>query len=304
MSGTSLFALIDDISSILDKVAIQTQSTFVKTSGVVGDDLAVSANQVNGVKPERELPIVWSIAKGSLKNKAIIIPIALAFSYFAPALIPWILVVGGLYLVYEGGEGVVEHFSRSEHQDISENTLLSKNLTKEELEKIEKDKIQGAIKTDMVLSGEIIVIALGTMHSTPFVTQMLTLIGVGIGLTVGVYGVVAGIVKADDIGLHLMQKPNKTIQNWIGRQLVYGMPYFMKVIATIGSIAMFTVGGGILLHNIPFLHHLIDLIPKTLSGSWIGNVLIEYSFGIMIGVLLFMAHQFLMKIFFKLDKSS
>lgn len=285
MAGTSLIALIDDIGAIMDDVAAQTKVAAVKTGGVVGDDLAVSADQVNGVKPERELPIIWGIAKGSLKNKALLIPGALAVSAVAPALIPVALVAGGVYLVYEGGEKIVEKFFHKEHENHSENALEKKHLTKEDHDKIEKEKISGAIKTDLVLSGEIIIIALGSMAAAPLVTQAVALTGIGVGLTAGVYGVVAGIVKADDVGLHLMKKENSPIQNWIGEKLVNGMPKFMKGLSVVGTAAMFTVGGGILAHNIPAVHHLVEMLPHSITASGIGTMAIEASVGLVGGMM-------------------
>lgn len=285
MAGTSLIALIDDIGAIMDDVAAQTKVAAVKTGGVVGDDLAVSADQVNGVKPERELPIIWGIAKGSLKNKALLIPGALAVSAVAPALIPVALVAGGVYLVYEGGEKIVEKFFHKEHENHSENALEKKHLTKEDHDQIEKEKISGAIKTDLVLSGEIIIIALGSMAAAPLVTQAVALTGIGVGLTAGVYGVVAGIVKADDVGLHLMKKENSPIQNWIGEKLVNGMPKFMKGLSVVGTAAMFTVGGGILAHNIPAVHHLVEMLPHSITASGIGTMAIEASVGLVGGMM-------------------
>ncbi len=280
MAGTSLIALIDDIAAIMDDVALMSKVAAKKTAGVVGDDLAVSADQVNGVKPERELPIIWNIAKGSLKNKAILIPAALGISAVAPAVIPVLLIAGGTYLVYEGGEKIVEKLLHKEHENHSENSLEKKHLTKEEHEKIEKEKINGAVKTDLVLSGEIIVIALGSMAAAPLATQAIALGAIGVGLTAGVYGVVAGIVKADDVGLHLMEKKDSPIQNWIGEKLVNGMPKFMKALSVIGTAAMFTVGGGILAHNIPAVHHLVEMLPQALTSSGLGTMAVEAAVGL------------------------
>lgn len=284
MAGTSLIALIDDIAAIMDDVAAQTKVAAVKTGGVVGDDLALSADQVNGVKPERELPIIWQIAKGSMKNKAILIPAALGISAVAPSIIPLLLVAGGTYLVYEGGEKIVEKLFHNKHENHSENALEKQHLTKEDHDKIEKEKISGAIKTDLVLSGEIIVIALGATAGASLAVQALTLTGIGVGLTVGVYGVVAGIVKADDIGLHLMKKKDSPIQNWIGEKLVNGMPKFMKGLSVVGTAAMFTVGGGILAHNIPAVHHLVEVLPQALTSSGLGAMAVEAGVGIVGGL--------------------
>jgi len=283
MAGTTLLTLIDDISYLLDDVATMTKIAAKKTAGVVGDDLALNAGQVTGVQPERELPIIWEVTKGSLKNKIILIPAALGISAGYPLAIPPLLMLGGIYLCYEGSEKIVEKLFHKKHENNSENYLEKKSLTKEEHEIIEKEKINGAVKTDFVLSAEIIVIALGAGASMGLLTQALTLIGIGLGMTVGVYGLVAGIVKADDVGLHLMKNKDSKIKNWIGMQLVNGMPKFMKVLSVVGTAAMFTVGGGILAHNIGAVHHLVEMLPKTGLINAVGSMTIDAVVGLIVG---------------------
>ena len=283
MAGTTLLALIDDISYILDDVATMTKIAAKKTAGVVGDDLALNAGQVTGVKPDRELPIIWEVAKGSLKNKVILIPAALGISAVAPWAIPPLLMIGGTYLCYEGSEKIVEKLFHKKHENNSENYLEKKHLTKEDHDFIEKEKINGAVKTDFVLSAEIIVIALGAGASMGLIAQALTLTGIGVGMTVGVYGLVAGIVKADDVGLHLMEIKESKIKNWIGKQLVNGMPKFMKVLSVVGTAAMFTVGGGILAHNISAVHHLVEMLPKIGLINTVGSMTIDAVVGLIVG---------------------
>lgn len=282
MAGASLLTLIDDIGVILDDVAAMTKIAAKKTAGVVGDDLALNAGQVSGVKAERELPVIWAVAKGSFKNKLILIPAALAISAVAPWAITPLLMVGGIYLCYEGSEKIIEKLFHKSHENHSENALEQKHLTQEEHDKIEKEKIAGAVTTDFVLSAEIIVIALGSAATATLATQALSLSAIGIAMTVGVYGLVAGIVKADDAGLHLMEKKSAFL-NTIGKGLVYGMPKFMKVLSVLGTIAMFTVGGSILAHGIPDVHHLTDMLPKTGWVNTVGTMLIDIGVGLIGG---------------------
>jgi len=284
MAGASLLTLIDDISVILDDVSVMTKVAAKKTAGVVGDDLALNAGQVSGVKAERELPVIWAVAKGSFKNKVILIPAALGISAIAPWAITPLLMIGGTYLCYEGSEKIIEKLFHKEHENHSENALEQKQLTQEEHDKLEKEKIDGAVTTDFVLSAEIIVIALGSAAKASLMTQALSLSAIGIAMTVGVYGLVAGIVKADDVGLHLMQKDNSLLQ-LIGKGLVHGMPKFMKALSVLGTIAMFTVGGSILAHGIPATHHLTDLLPANGWGNTIGTMLIDIGVGLTGGFL-------------------
>ena len=244
MAGASLLALIDDIASILDDVAAMTKVAAKKTAGVLGDDLALNAQQVAGVQAERELPVVWAVAVGSLKNKGILVPAALAISAFLPWLVTPLLMIGGLYLCFEGVEKLAHKFLHPAG-NAPETGLVS-----------EAEKIQGAIRTDFVLSAEIIVIALGTVADKPFMTQVAVLTGIGLLMTVGVYGIVAAIVKMDDLGLHLVGKSN-ALARAVGRGLLLAAPRLMKALAVLGTAAMFLVGGSILVHGLPPVHHLI-----------------------------------------------
>lgn len=253
MAGASLLALLDDIATILDDVAAMTKVAAKKTAGVLGDDLALNAQQVSGVHADRELPVVWAVAVGSLKNKAILVPAALAISALLPWLITPLLMVGGLYLCFEGVEKLAEKFLPG-HAALEEKGLAAdlSNLASHE-----KEKIAGAIRTDFVLSAEIIVIALGTVAGQPFLTQVVVLIGIAILMTVGVYGIVAAIVKLDDLGLLLAARRSRVAQA-TGRLLLSAAPKLMKTLTVIGTAAMFLVGGGILLHGIPTLAHPVE----------------------------------------------
>ncbi len=259
MAGASLLALIDDIASVLDDVALMTKVAAKKTAGVLGDDLALNAQQVSGVRAERELPVVWAVAVGSLKNKLILVPAALMISRFMPSAVMPLLMLGGIYLCFEGVEKLAHRWLHdtddNDAQHAQELALLAQENV--DLPAFEADKIKGAIRTDFVLSAEIVVIALGTVADQSFGTQVVVLSGIGLIMTVGVYGVVAGIVKLDDIGLHLLTKSG-ALARMIGKGLLLTAPRLMKALTVIGTAAMFLVGGGILTHGIPPLHHLIE----------------------------------------------
>ena len=264
MAGSSLLALLDDISTILDDVALLTKVAGKKTAGVLGDDLALNAEQVAGVRAERELPVVWAVAKGSLLNKAILVPAALAISAFAPwAVIP-LLMLGGAYLCFEGCEKLAHKFLHRDDDPEAHRRDLAAALVNPavDLVALERDKIKGAIRTDFVLSAEIIVITLGTVAAADFGTQVAVLTGIAIVMTVGVYGLVAAIVKMDDAGLYLTRLEGKggslKIIRAFGRGLLNAAPWLMKSLAVAGTIAMFLVGGGILVHGIPALAHFIE----------------------------------------------
>ena len=272
MAGTSLLVLLDDIAAVLDDVALMTKVAAKKTAGVLGDDLALNAQQVSGVRAERELPVVWAVAKGSFKNKLILVPAALlisfiedqlkAFGYPIPLIMP-LLMLGGLYLCFEGFEKIAHPFLHSKAEDEAEHQALSEAAQNTEIDLVafEKDKIQGAIRTDFVLSAEIIVITLGTVASMAFMSKLSVLAGISLIMTVGVYGLVAAIVKMDDAGLYLNQRPNSNaFTQAIGRGLLAGAPKLMRVLAIVGTLAMFMVGGGILTHGIDYLHHTIEHI--------------------------------------------
>ncbi|MBI1891121.1 MAG: DUF808 domain-containing protein [Burkholderiales bacterium] len=259
MAASSLLALIDDIATILDDVAVMTKVAAKKTAGVLGDDLALNAQQVTGVNPDRELPVVWAVAKGSFINKVILVPAALAISFFAPwAIIP-LLMIGGAFLCFEGFEKLAHKFLHSKVEDDAHHKELTEALINPaaDMVALEKDKIKGAIRTDFILSAEIIVIALGTVATATFMKQVAVLSGVAVIITISVYGLVAGIVKLDDAGLYLSRK-NSAILQKMGKALLVGAPYLMKSLSVIGTAAMFMVGGSILAHGMPPIHHFLE----------------------------------------------
>ena len=264
--ATSLLALIDDIATILDDVALLSKVAAKKTAGVLGDDLALNAQQVSGVKADRELPVVWAVAKGSFINKAILVPTALAISAFAPWAVTPLLMVGGAFLCFEGFEKLAHRFLHSPAEQAAEREKLSSALADPavDLRAVEKDKIKGAIRTDFILSAEIVAITLGTVQSSPFTTQLTVLSGIALAMTVGVYGLVAGIVKLDDGGLYLSQQAGngawRGFQRSAGSGILLAAPWLMKGLSVAGTIAMFLVGGGILTHGIPPLDHAIEAL--------------------------------------------
>ena len=264
MAGSSLFTLIDDIASVLDDVALMSKVAAKKTAGVLGDDLALNAQQVTGVSADRELPVVWAVAKGSFKNKLILVPAALLIGTFAPwAVIP-LLMLGGAFLCFEGFEKLAHkylHDSAAEHEELRQ--ALSDPQV--DLLTFEKDKIAGAIRTDFILSAEIIVITLGTVAGEPFIKQLSVLALIAVVMTIGVYGLVAGIVKLDDAGLYLSRKASSLLRG-LGNLLLSAAPWLMKSLSVIGTAAMFMVGGGILTHGIPAAHHLIEQLAASAAG--------------------------------------
>lgn len=263
MAGASLLALIDDIATILDDVALMTKVAAKKTAGVLGDDLALNAQQVSGVRAERELPVVWAVGLGSLRNKVILVPAALAISAFLPWAITPLLMLGGLFLCFEGTEKLAHKFLHSAAEDEAQHAeqLAALADAQVDLVALEKEKIQGAIRTDFVLSAEIIVIALGTVADQALGTQLAVLSGIALIMTLGVYGLVAAIVKMDDVGLYLHGKDNGLART-LGKALLLAAPKLMKLLTIVGTAAMFMVGGGILTHGIPgahdLIHHLAD----------------------------------------------
>ena len=260
--ASSLLALLDDIATILDDVAVLTKVAAKKTAGVLGDDLALNAQQVAGVRAERELPVVWAVCKGSLVNKLILVPAALAISAVAPWLVTPLLMVGGAFLCFEGFEKLAHKFLHRAEDDQAHEAALMQALANPEVDllALENDKVKGAIRTDFILSAEIIAITLGTVQASPFATQFTVLAGVALIMTVGVYGLVAGIVKIDDAGLYLSRQSGSGSQA-LGRGLLRAAPILMKVLSVAGTAAMFLVGGGILVHGLPFLHHLLEGLP-------------------------------------------
>ncbi|TVT33163.1 DUF808 domain-containing protein [Marinobacter vinifirmus] len=288
MAGSSLLVLIDDIATVLDDVAVMTKAATKKTAGVLGDDLALNAQQVTGVKPAREIPVVWAVAKGSFINKAILVPAALAISFFVPWLITPLLMLGGAFLCYEGFEKLVHKFLHKEEEQ-KHREELREALKKPEvdLKTVEKDKIKGAVRTDFILSAEIIAITLGTVAGKGFGMQFAVLTVVALMVTVGVYGLVAGIVKLDDAGLYLSQKASAMAQK-VGHGILWLAPWMMKTLSVLGTIAMFLVGGGILTHGIPAvydaIHHvagMVSSVPEVLVTT-LGDGL----FGLLAGAVL------------------
>ena len=271
MAGASLIALLDDIASILDDVSVLTKVATKKTAGVLGDDLALNAQQVSGIKANRELPVVWAVAKGSLVNKAILVPAALAISAVAPWAILPLLMVGGLFLCYEGFEKIWHKLTHREaveaHREELREALVDPSV---DLRTVEKNKIKGAIRTDFILSAEIVVITLGTVASATFGIRVGVLVGIALLMTVGVYGLVAGIVKLDDAGLYLSQRSGDGLLPALSRRLGRGIlafaPWLMKLLSVAGTAAMFLVGGGILSHGIPWIEHWFDEVAKRAAG--------------------------------------
>jgi len=296
MAGTSLLTLLDDIASVLDDIALLTKAAARKTSGVLGDDLALNAEQVSGVRADRELPVVWAVAKGSLRNKLILVPAALLLSAFLPWLITPLLMIGGAYLCYEGFEKVAHKFfcnqaAEAERRSEIVNALIDTDI---DMVEFEKAKIKGAIKTDFILSAEIIVIALGTVKDAVFMTQVAVVTMIALLMTVGVYALVAGIVKLDDAGLLLLK--NKThdvmgkLKQKAGRTILYLAPYLMKTLSIVGTIAMFIVGGGILIHGLPVLQDIFHPLSEILQSVPVaGSVLASIApvfINILVGIIL------------------
>lgn len=267
MAGSSLLVLIDDIATVLDDVALMSKMAAKKTAGVLGDDLALNAQQVSGVRAEREIPVVWAVAKGSFVNKLILVPSALAISAFVPWLVTPLLMVGGAYLCFEGFEKLAHKFLHSKAEDDANHAQLSAAVAEPttDLVAYEKDKIKGAIRTDFILSAEIIAITLGTVADASLTQQVIVMSGIAIVMTVGVYGLVAGIVKLDDLGLWLTRKSGAAAKS-IGNAILRAAPYMMKGLSVIGTAAMFLVGGGILTHGIPVVHHWIESVGAA-AGS-------------------------------------
>lgn len=279
MAGASLLTLIDDIANVLDDVALLTKTATKKTAGVLGDDLALNAQQVTGVSPERELPVVWAVAKGSLWNKAILVPLALAISAFLPWAVTPLLMIGGAFLCYEGVEKLAHRYLHrhktggAQHDDASSKRTSAAH----DPAAFEKEKVKGAIRTDFVLSAEIIAITLGTVATAAFGTRVAVLVGIALLMTVGVYGFVAGIVKLDDAGLHLSRSDRAQALGSAKRALGHGIlraaPWLMKALSVAGTLAMFLVGGGILTHGVPRLDHAIDALAAAAGALPLGGLL-------------------------------
>ncbi|MFB1095402.1 DUF808 domain-containing protein [Vibrio diabolicus] len=272
MAGASLLTLLDDIATVLDDVALMSKMAAKKTAGVLGDDLALNAQQVSGVASEREIPVVWAVAKGSFKNKLILVPSALLISAIIPWLIMPLLLIGGLFLCFEGAEKVLEKVFPHSHPHEEKEELVN---TGESIEEYEKRKVAGAIRTDFILSAEIIVIALGTVTGASLVTQILVVSLIAVIMTIGVYGLVAGIVKLDDLGFYLeIRSKGKGWMVKVGSALVAFAPKLMKLLTIVGTAAMFLVGGGIVVHNVPAIHHFVEPIIMNFSGHSVATAIL------------------------------
>lgn len=297
MATANLLALLDDIATMLDDIAVMSKMAAKKTAGVLGDDLALNANQVQGVKPDREIPVVMAVAKGSFINKLILVPAALLISAFVPVLITVLLVIGGLYLCFEGAEKLLHKwFFSHDDEDNAETRLNKLSDSSVDLVAMEKDKIKGAIRTDFILSAEIVVITLGSIQEADLMSQILILSGLSVAFTVGVYGLVAAIVKMDDFGLYLLRKSLtgsfNTAQRLGGRFMLTAAPALMKFLSVAGTIAMFLVGGGILTHSIGFLHHIAEaFVALAPSFSLLLSVTFDGITGVVAGAIIALALQ-------------
>ena len=272
--ASSLLILLDDIATVLDDVALMSKVAAKKTAGVLGDDLALNAQQVSGIRAERELPVVWAVAKGSFRNKLILVPSALAISAVASWAITPLLMAGGAFLCFEGAEKMIHPLLHRDEEE-AHHTALTQAFADEQVDMVafEREKIQGAVRTDFILSAEIVVITLGTVALAPLTQQVLVVGGVAVAMTVGVYGLVAGIVKMDDAGLHLSQRSNAVAQA-IGRGLLATAPRMMKALSVVGTAAMFLVGGSILLHGLPGAHDIVHAVEHAAEAvPGIGPVL-------------------------------
>ena len=295
MAGSSLLTLLDDIATLLDDVAVLTKVAAKKTAGVLGDDLALNAEQVSGVRAERELPVVWAVFKGSAVNKLIMVPVALALSAFMPWIITPLLMLGGAFLCYEGFEKVAHRLLHSAAEDKEEHRERLEAIVDKKVDMVafEKKRIRGAIRTDAILSAEIIVIVLGTLQETDLVTRIVVLSLLAALITVGVYGLVAGIVKLDDVGMHLIDKSGESrserLQRWFGGWILRMAPKLMRSLSVLGTAAMFLVGGGILVHGIPpaaeLLHHVEDLAHGLPAAGGLAAIIAATLFNGIFGLL-------------------
>lgn len=287
MAGASLLALLDDIATVLDDVAVMTKVAAKKTAGVLGDDLALNAQQVQGIRAERELPVVWAVAKGSAFNKLILVPAALLISAFVPWLIVPLLMIGGAYLCFEGFEKLAHKFLHSKEEESEHHKELIEAVANPEVDMVafEKEKIKGAVRTDFILSAEIIVIALGTVAAASFTKQAAVVVSIAIIMTIGVYGFVALIVKLDDMGAHLCKKQSAAAQ-FFGNILLAAAPKLMKFLSVLGTAAMFMVGGGIVTHSITPIHHAIEHAAQaTEPVGWLTSSVLNGVAGVVIGAL-------------------
>ncbi|MCK0158056.1 DUF808 domain-containing protein [Cellulophaga sp. F20128] len=275
--ASGFFALLDDIAALMDDVAVMSKVAAKKTAGILGDDLAVNAEKASGFISDRELPVLWAITKGSFLNKLIILPIAFLLSAFIPIAVIVILVLGGLYLAYEGAEKIYEFLTGHKHKS---EAILDPNISIEELQVIEKQRIKSAILTDFILSIEIVIIALGTVTKEPISTQIMVVSVIAIIATIGVYGIVALIVRMDEFGLKLinLNEREDSFSDKVGNLLVNALPWVIKGLAVIGTLALLSVAGGVFAHNVPFFHHFTETIPLP-------GMLVEFLLGLIIGLL-------------------
>jgi len=301
--ASSLLALLDDIATILDDVSVMTKVAAKKTAGVLGDDLALNAQQVSGVSAQRELPVVWAVAKGSLVNKAILVPAALAISAFVPSAVTPLLMVGGAFLCYEGFEKLAHRWLHRHGGEAAHRSELAQAVADPsvDLAALEKQKIKGAVRTDFILSAEIIVISLGTVAAAPLPQRVAVLVGIALIMTVGVYGLVAGIVKLDDAGLHLHRTPGDgafaRARRRFGGAILRAAPYLMKGLSIAGTAAMFLVGGGILAHGLPPLHHAAQLLAETAGPlRVVASLAVDGLIGIAAGALVLAAVSLLQRL--------
>lgn len=298
MAGGSLLMLLDDITTMLDDVSVMTKVAAKKTAGVLGDDLALNAQQVSGVDASRELPVVWAVAKGSFINKLILVPSALAISYFIPWLITPLLMIGGAFLCFEGFEKIAHKFLHKDDAEAHDKAIKQAVADpKIDMVTLEKDKIKGAIRTDFILSAEIIVIALGTVATEIFSKQVAVVSAIALIMTVGVYGLVAGIVKLDDLGLHMMLKKGSGLYKQTIRKIGAGIlafaPKLMRFLSVAGTAAMFLVGGTIIGHGIPAIHHLSEALVASVQNlpaiggilKVIGSMLVDAIVGLIVGAI-------------------
>ena len=289
MAGVGLLALLDDIATLLDDVAVYSKVAAKNTAGVLGDDLALNAEQVSGVKAERELPVVWAVAKGSFVNKLILVPLALLISAFLPWLVTPLLMLGGLFLCYEGVEKIAHKWlhDKSEDQDHHQALIAAASDASVDMVAMEKQQIKGAIRTDFILSAEIIVIALGAAKGGDLLTQTIVISAIALLATIGVYGLVAAIVKFDDMGLALLRGAGENrwgrIRRSLGRGILYIAPKFMQLVSVVGMAAMFLVGGGILVHGLAFLHHLQEVLTHGMHELF--GLLTSMAFSAVTGII-------------------
>lgn len=285
--ASGFFAVLDDVATLLDDVAAMSKIATKKTAGILGDDLAVNAEKASGFVSKRELPVLWAITKGSLLNKIIILPIAFLLSAFLPWAVTLVLVLGGLYLAFEGAEKIYEFFVPHDHLHIPSDI---KAQSKSEILEIEKTKIKSAIVTDFILSIEIVIIALGTVITKPLTTQILVVSIIALAATVGVYGIVALIVRMDEFGAHLINinEHDNSFSDKIGRFFVNALPMVIKSLSVIGTIALILVSGGIFVHNLSFLHNIFPEVP---------DLVVEFIVGLLAGFLVLLVYKGAKKLF-------